>query len=374
MAHHSKDTFVREIVDPDAHPPDSRIQQFLSLPQKGAVMVTYVWQGGNGLDIRSKVRTIWKDEVRDVSEIPDWNYDGSSTNQAPGHDSEIWIKPRRIYKDPFRGYPNILVWCDQYKVNGSAIPINTRFDFIDKMEKVKDHEPWFGIEQEYSIFTLDGRPLGFPKEGYPKPQGPYYCGAGAENAFGRDVEIAHYKACLYAGVKIAGTNGEVMPGQWEYQVGPCEGIRMGDDLWVSRYILFRVSELFKIVVTFHPKPQKGDWNGAGCHTNYSTKAMREDGGIKAIIEAVEKLGRKHKEHIAVYGEGNDERLTGRHETASIDDFSYGVGNRGASIRIPTQAEKDGKGYFEDRRPASNIDPYLVTGKIVETTILWDGKE
>lgn len=102
--------------------------------------------------------------------------------------------------------------------------------------------------------------------------------------------------------------------------------------------------------------------------------MREEGGIKVIIEAVEKLAKKHKEHIAVYGEGNDERLTGLHETSSIEDFSYGVGNRGASIRIPTSVDREGKGYFEDRRPASNIDPYKVTQKIVETTILWDGSD
>jgi len=370
----SKDPFVRENVPLDAHLRDSRMQQFLSLPQKGAVVATYVWQGGNNGDLRSKARTIWKDEVTDLADLPDWNYDGSSTNQAPGNDSEIWIKARRIYKDPFRGYPNILVWTDQYTKNGDVIPTNSRASCAEVMEKVKDQEPWFGIEQEYSIFTLDGRPLGFPKEGLPKPQGPYYCGAGAENSFGRDLEIAHYKACLYAGVKIAGTNAEVMPGQWEYQVGPCEGIEMGDDLWMSRYIMFRLTELLQCVVTFHPKPMKGNWNGAGCHCNYSTKAMREEGGIKVIIEAVEKLAKRHKEHIEVYGEGNDERLTGLHETSSIEDFSYGVGNRGASIRIPTSCDREGKGYFEDRRPASNIDPYKVTQKLIETTILWDGQE
>merc|ERR1712003_76136 len=102
------------------------------------------------------------------------------------------------------------------------------------------------------------------------------------------------------------------------------------------------------------------------HTNVSTKAMREDGGLEVIKKAIYKLGAKHEEHIAVYGEGNELRLTGKFETASINDFSYGVANRGASIRIGRDTEAEGKGYFEDRRPSSNCDPYLVTGKIMET--------
>jgi len=230
--------------------------------------------------------------------------------------------------------------------------------------------PAAGLEQEYTLFHLDKiTPLGWPKGGYPGPQGPYYCSAGADVSFGRAVVEAHYKACIYAGIKISGVNAEVLPGQWEYQIGPCTGIESGDHSWMARYIMYRVCEDFGVCVSFEPKPISGDWNGSGMHSNYSTKAMREDGGWAIIKAAIEKLGKKHAEHIAVYGEGNEKRLTGKHETASITTFSWGVANRGASIRVPRETERDNKGYFEDRRPASNADPYVVTSKIFQTTVL-----
>lgn len=236
-------------------------------------------------------------------------------------------------------------------------------------EGKEDEEIWFGLEQEFTLFNLDQRtPLGWPKNGVPaRAQGPYYCSVGPENSFGRSITDAHYRACLYAGIEISGTNGEVMPGQQEYQVGPCVGIDAGDQLFMSRYILQRICEEFQVYCTLHPKPiVEGDWNGAGMHTNVSTKSMREPGGIDVIKKAIYKLAAKHQEHIAVYGEGNELRLTGKHETASIDQFSFGVANRGASIRIGRDTEAEGMGYFEDRRPSSNADPYLVTGKIMAT--------
>jgi len=254
--------------------------------------------------------------------------------------------------------------------NLTPIPTNTRNAAKKLFDEAPEEEPWFGIEQEYTLFYQDKTtPFGWPAGGYPGPQGPYYCGAGTENAFGRRIVESHYKSCLYSGIKISGVNAEVMAGQWEYQVGPCLGIESGDDLIMSRYVMQRVCEDYGVICSFDPKPIAGDWNGAGCHTNYSTKAMREDGGYDVIVQAVERLGKKHQEHIQCYGTGNERRLTGAHETAPITKFSYGVAHRGASVRIPRTAKAEGKGYFEDRRPASNIDPYVVTSKIFSTCTL-----
>merc|ERR1719228_697358 len=242
---------------------------------------------------------------KSVSELPGWNYDGSSTQQAPGDNSEVFLQPVAMYPDPFRLGDNILVLCEALPPKTKEpIPSNTRNAavkiFNDK--RVASEKPWYGIEQEYTMFEPDGvTPLGWPKFGFPGPQGPYYCSNGARRAFGRQVVEAHYRACLYCGINISGTNAEVMAGQWEYQVGPCEGIQSGDQLWVSRFLLERIAEDFQVAVSFHPKPIKGDWNGAGCHTNYSTKPMREKGGYDAIITAIEKLGKRHEQHIAHYG-------------------------------------------------------------------------
>jgi len=355
-------------------PMAGRTEQRLSgLGQKGKVIAEYVWIGGaettGGFDIRSKPKTL-DSKPTSCSELPIWNYDGSSTGQAPGADSEVLLRPVAIFDDPFRGGDNVLVLCETLTPAMEPIPTNTRAAAKAIFDQKLDEKPWFGIEQEYTLYELDKKtPLGWPVGGFPGPQGPYYCSAGADVSFGRNVMDDHYKACLYAGITIAGTNAEVMPGQWEYQIGPCVGIDSGDHMWMSRYLMIRVCELLGVNVTFDPKPMAGDWNGAGCHTNYSTEKMRNAGGYTEIISAIEKLKVKHSEHIAAYGEGNERRLTGAHETAPITEFSYGVANRGASVRIPRTAEASGCGYFEDRRPASNMDPYVVTSKIFKTTVL-----
>jgi len=346
---------------------------FMDLPQGSRIQAYYLWIDGSGQSLRGKTRTL-EQVPTDVSELPEWNFDGSSTGQSTGENSDVYIRPVAIFKDPFRRGDNILVMCETYAPDDSPHPTNARFDCNKNMEICKAEIPWFGIEQEYTLFDHTGKnPYCWPTNGYPGPQGPYYCGVGADRIKGRQIVEAHYRACLYAGIKIAGSNGEVMPSQWEYQVGPCEGITMGDHLWVSRYILSRVAEEFNAVVSFDPKPIPGDWNGAGCHCNISTLAMRQDGGMVHIMKAIEAMSTKHKEHIEAYdpsqGADNARRLTGLHETASIDQFSYGIAHRGCSIRIPRQCEKDNKGYFEDRRPASNCDPYVVTNRVVKTMCL-----
>jgi glutamine synthetase len=342
------------------------LAKYLDLPQQGKIQAEYIWIDGVN-DLRSKTRTL--DSVpTSVDELPDWNFDGSSTEQAPSHDSDIILIPVAIFADPFRKGDNKMILCETYNPDGAPNKTNYRHAAKKIMDAHAEAHPWFGIEQEYTLFDTDGQVLGWPKGGFPGPQGPYYCGVGAKKVFGRDVVEAHYKACLYAGITISGVNAEVMPGQWEFQVGPCVGIDMGDHLWLARYLLNRVAEDFGVVASFHPKPIPGDWNGAGCHTNFSTDAMRAEGGIKAIEEAINKMALRHAEHIAVYGEDNEKRLTGRHETGHIGSFSFGVANRGASIRIPRHVAAQGKGYLEDRRPASNIDPYRVTGIVVESTL------
>jgi glutamine synthetase len=344
------------------------LERFMTLPQNGKVQATYVWIDGSLQNMRCKTMTL--DSVpNSPSDLKVWNFDGSSTGQAPGNNSDVLMRPVAIFKDPFRRGDNILVLTETLNNDGTPHATNHRHQASKVFEQVKEQQPWFGVEQEYTFLDIDGRPLGWPKGGFPGPQGPYYCGVGADRVYGRDVVEAHYRACLYSGVKICGTNAEVMPAQWEFQVGPCEGIDAGDHLWMARFILLQVAEAFNVNVTFDPKPIPGDWNGAGCHTNYSTLAMRKEGGMEHIKAACEKLGTKHLEHIAVYGEGNERRLTGHHETAPITQFSYGVAHRGSSIRIPRQVNEEGRGYLEDRRPASNSDPYLVTCKIAHTTIL-----
>jgi len=358
-------------------PPPPLTQDRKGLPYldsyENCVLAEYVWLDAHQTT-RSKTMTM-PCAPTTVADLRIWNYDGSSTEQAEGHNSEIFLHPRRIFKDPFRGEPHILVMCDAMNAwDGMPSIGNTRAQCAAIMDKYKHHDPWFGIEQEYTLMKpgkvgeIPTQPLGFNDDGSePAPQGPYYCSAGTGSSIGRVVADDHYVKCVAAGVKIAGTNAEVMPGQWEYQVGPCRGIEMGDHLSMARYIMLRVTEFHNVICSISPKPKEGDWNGAGCHTNFSTQGMRSPGGYAEIIKVCEAFGPVAAQHIALYGEGNDKRLTGKHETCSINQFKYGVANRGASIRIPRDAEKDGRGYMEDRRPAANCDPYAVTYIMMKTT-------
>ena len=330
------------------------------------IKATYIWTGGNN-ELRSKTRTLYLNKDKNVV-IPNWNYDGSSTNQSTTEKSDIIIKPVRIFKDPFSKNNNILVLCDTYNLDSDEPHVtNTRYNCNMIMEKVKEEEPWFGLEQEYILYESNGEtPIGWSNK-IPVKQGQYYCSVGTNNSIGRHISDSHYNACLYAGINISGSNAEVMPGQWEYQIGPCTGVSAGDELIASRYILHRICEDFNVVASFEPKPFP-DWNGSGCHTNYSYKKTRQENGYVEILKAIEKLGLKHSEHIEVYGD-NKNRLIGKHETSSYETFTYGVSNRNSSVRIPADTYKNKCGYLEDRRPASDCDPYIVTSMLVKTTLL-----
>ena len=331
------------------------------------VKAEYIWIDGHKptAKLRSKTK-VFEGPVKSLDDIPMWGFDGSSTMQAEGSDSDCMLKPVYYLPDPIRGGDDILVMNEVRKPDGSIHESNTRARLVEIAEKHKDEDAWFGIEQEYTFFK--GRsPLGWPNGGYPAPQGPFYCGVGADEVFGRDIVEDHMDICLQAGIQISGINAEVMPGQWEFQVGTLGPLEVSDQLWIARWILYRIAENYGVNATLHPKPVKGDWNGAGAHANFSTKPMRENGGLKIIESACEKLGRKHEEHIAVYGAHNEERLTGLHETCALHEFRYGVSDRGASIRIPMDTANNGKGYLEDRRPSANMDPYQVCAALIETT-------
>ena len=331
-------------------------------------LAEYIWIDGTEptAKLRSKTKVI-----ADGAEPGTWGFDGSSTNQAEGHASDRVLKPVASYPDPIRGGDNLLVLCEVFNTDGTPHVTNTRAKLRPVAEQYAGQEPIFGIEQEYTFFQ-GPRPLGFPEGGYPAPQGGYYCGVGADEIFGRPVVEKHLENCLKAGLHISGINAEVMPGQWEFQVGPVGPLEVSDELWVARWLLYRTAEDFGISATLDPKPAPGDWNGAGAHTNFSTKAMRDGfeggDGYTAIVTACEALGAEGKplEHVREYGAGIESRLTGAHETAPWDKFSYGVSDRGASVRIPWQVEVEKKGYLEDRRPNANVDPYVVTRLLVDT--------
>jgi len=263
--------------------------------------------------------------------------------QAETESSEVLIRPVALFNDPFRGVPNKIALCETYHVDGTPTVSNFRHFAQKIFDKAGDIDPWFGIEQEYTLMKSIGTglewPLGWPVGGFPKPQGPYYCSVGNKVNYGREVMNAHYKACLNAGIKIYGTNCEVMPGQWEFQVGNCKGIEAADHLWMARYLLHRVGEYFGIDISISPKPIHGDWNGTGCHTNYSTEDTRNDREMTNILGQMKKLEITHSRLVNLYGEDNHLRLTGKHETSSMEKFSYGVANRASSVRIPRTTEK-----------------------------------
>lgn len=326
----------------------------------------YIWIGGRG-EIRSKTKVEQTmHSMIDINDIQLWNYDGSSTWQADSDsNTEVILKPCKIYKDVLRkvDYSDCyLVLCETYDTLGNPLFNNNRFAAKQLFDQKLEAEPWYGLEQEY-FFNISNTNENFKlvEDGYS------YCGTTSN--IERKIVEEHLYACLQTGLTISGINAEVAPKQWEFQIGPVVGIDAGDQMIIARYLLERIAEKYNVIVNYHPKPESGI-NGSGCHTNFSTIYTRDpNGGIDVIYNYINKLEQKHQEHITIYGENNNLRLTGIHETSSINKFSYGIGTRNTSIRIPNNVKNQGYGYFEDRRPASNIDPYLVTSKIFKTCCL-----
>ena len=353
----------------------------------------YIWLDGSyPQQIRSKTKIVEKEIMnnflsaesifnlwkKDPSTLPMWNFDGSSTNQAETKNSELLLKPVNIFKDPTKEYGFIVV-AEVYHTDMTPHTSNKRASMIETLNKYDD-ETMYGLEQEFFVFDINTqKPLGWPANSpysermtTPQPQGPYYCAVGGRNVAGRAFIEEHAELCEKAGLKLSGINAEVALGQWEYQIGPVYAAEGSDQLWVSRFLLERLSEKYNYYIVLDPKPYKGnDWNGSGMHVNFSTKTMRTDLKNKKslVIEACEKLSTKVSEHIAVYGPNNEHRLTGANETCSIKEYRYGIGDRTASIRIPSSIEDDTTpGYLEDRRPASNTDPYEAINVIVQTIL------
>ena len=323
----------------------------------------YIWLDGYTptQSLRSKTKII-DGFGGTLEECPMWSFDGSSTLQADGSSSDCLLKPVAIFPDPARknGY---LVMTEVLNADGSAHASNGRATIDDD-----DNDFWFGFEQEYFLWDpTTNLPYGFPESGFPAPQGPYYCGVGTGKAYGREIIEEHLDLCIEAGLNIEGINAEVATGQWEFQIFGKGGKLAGDHIWVARYLIERTAEKYGLAINWHPKPVQGDWNGSGMHANFSNSVLRNAGNEETYKTICEAFGPEVESHIAVYGADNHMRLTGLHETQSIDKFSYGISDRGASIRIPIATVENGwKGWLEDRRPASNGDPYKIAARIIKT--------
>ncbi|MDV3308992.1 MAG: glutamine synthetase beta-grasp domain-containing protein [Cyclobacteriaceae bacterium] len=323
----------------------------------------YIWLDGYTptQSLRSKTKIVSKFSGK-LSDCPIWSFDGSSTQQAPGGSSDLLLKPVALFPDPDRK-DGWLVMTEVLNADGTPHPSNGRALIDDE-----DSDFWFGFEQEYFLWDNEtNKPLGFPVHGYPGPQGPYYCGVGAGKAYGRHIVVDHLDQMMAAGINIEGINAEVATGQWEFQIFAKGAREAGDQVWVARYLAERNGEKYGVSINWHCKPVHGDWNGSGMHANFSNSTLREAGSRDVFEKICRAFEPVIKEHIEVYGADNHLRLTGLHETQSIDKFSFGISDRGASIRIPISTVENGwKGYLEDRRPNSSADPYKVAARIIRT--------
>ena len=336
------------------------------------VKLEYIWLDGYKPEpnLRSKIKVV-DYQPADITKVPEWGFDGSSTMQAEGFSSDCYLKPVRMYQSlKITNTPLIYVLCEVLDKDNKPHETNDRSKLGEE-----DFDFWIGFEQEYFIRSAHNKNvLGFERGGSVDPQGKYYCGVGGQ-IVGRELSDEHLDYCLDLGINVEGTNAEVALGQWEYQIFSKGKLGAADDLWMSRYILHKLAEKRGYSIELHPKPILiGEWNGSGLHTNFSNKKMREEGGesyFKSIFNAFET---RKELHIENYGSDNHLRLTGKFETQSIDKFSWGVSDRGASIRVPKSVGETWKGYLEDRRPSSNANPYRVISVIYDALTFADQLE
>lgn len=357
---------------------ESVLRRYLDLGQPDdAVFCTYVFVDGSLEKVRAKTKTL-DFEPKRAEDCPEWTFCALGSGQWPdaGPKSEAYLVPVALFRDPFFGGRNKIVLCEVLQYDRTPMKTNTRRSCSQAMQKAADQEPWFGIEQEYVLTENDGHPLQWPRHASQtiKPLGPYFYGVGAGVTAGRYVSDAHYKACTYAGVKMAGTNCEGILSQWEYQVGPLPGVEAADHLWVSRYILERVAEDFGLLVNLDPMPfPQGNWLGSAMHANFSTKATRGDGGIRAIRAAIGKLESNADALLSKYDTSilkpNKRRIESGMLCSPSSQFSSDACSKVVSVRIPLSVVQAGKGYFEERRPGGNADPYTVCEALVRTVCL-----
>lgn len=341
------------------------------------VYIDYIWVDGfKTPSIRGKTRVLVSSSERTVEEAlaEVWNFDGSSTGQGTTNDSERLLVPSRAYHVEENRY---VVLCEVCYPDDDSTPheTNYRANLIRSIEDSFDTEQrdgsgpeiWLGFEQEFFL-TKDNKNIFWPEsnDGEPINDPRYYCAVGGDSVKYRSIMVEHASVCNNAGINIVGYNSEVSPGQWEYQCFSKDAVKGCDDLWVSRYILSTIAEKHGLGIDWSPKPHSG-WNGSGCHTNFSTRAMREGSGGEGLFDAIIfEMRRNHKDTMLSYGTDNRMRLVGSYETAEYDSFSAGIGSRGASVRIPNSvARNNWNGYMEDRRPASNCDPYRVVNELIK---------
>ena len=341
---------------------------------KTKLIAEYIWLDGNN-NFRSKAQTLEITSADDleIDNLPLSDCNGRFTNQFNQNETNVILKPVSIFNCPFRGGNNVMILCETY-LNSLDNPTktNTRYEAVQRLKEYEDSDPFFGFEQEYFIINPSTRrPLGFPLDGYPECRGSNYCGLGVKNIFGRKIADLHYKLCLEAGVKLAGINAGVTPGQWVFKISQSKGIDSSDHLMIARYLLERIAELNNVLVSFEPKVLRGNWNSSGCHISFSTIEMREGidskTGLDYINEGIKKLSNSHEEHMRVYGENNRRRLTGRNRTSNYNLFTKDGQN--SSVVIPRETKTEEQGYFIDRRPGANVDPYKASMTLFKTLVL-----